>query len=142
MVSDAVSAGATVAAGGRKMNIPGAFLEPTVLTGVTPDMSIANEEVFGPAVNLFAIDDFDQAIQEANSLEYGLHAAVFTKDVDLAFKAAYEIDCGGVMINDSTDYRLDSMPFGGVKNSGLGREGIKFSLQEMTEPKVICFYHN
>jgi glyceraldehyde-3-phosphate dehydrogenase (NADP+) len=66
---------------------------------------------------------------------------VFTKDVNLAFKAAYEIECGGVMINDSTDYRLDSMPFGGVKNSGLGREGIKFALQEMTEPKVICFYH-
>ncbi len=60
--------------------------------------------------------------------------------MNVAFRAAYELDCGGVMINDSTDYRLDSMPFGGVKNSGLGREGIKFSLQEMTEPKVVCFY--
>ena len=69
--------------------------------------------------------------------QYGLHAAVFTKDVDMAFKVASGLDCGGVMINDSTDYRLDSMPFGGVKKSGLGREGIKFSLQEMTEPKVV-----
>jgi glyceraldehyde-3-phosphate dehydrogenase (NADP+) len=59
--------------------------------------------------------------------------------VETAFKVAYELDCGGVMINDSTDYRLDSMPFGGVKYSGLGREGLKFSLQEMTEPKVVCF---
>jgi glyceraldehyde-3-phosphate dehydrogenase (NADP+) len=68
-----------------------------------------------------------------------LHAAIFTDNVNFAMKAAYELDCGGVMINDSTDYRLDSMPFGGIKNSGLGREGIKFLLQEMTEPKTICF---
>ncbi len=65
---------------------------------------------------------------------------MFTRDVDMAFKLACGLDCGGVMVNDSTDYRLDSMPFGGIKNSGLGREGIKFSLQEMTEPKVICWY--
>ena len=138
-INDAVQAGARLLCGGQRQD---ALMHPTVLEKVSKDSRIYYEEVFGPAVNLFAIDDFDQAIQEANSLEYGLHAAVFTKDVDLAFKAAYEIDCGGVMINDSTDYRLDSMPFGGIKNSGLGREGIKFSLQEMTEPKVICFYHN
>jgi glyceraldehyde-3-phosphate dehydrogenase (NADP+) len=138
-INDAVQAGARLLCGGQRQD---ALMYPTVLEKVSKDSRIYYEEVFGPAVNLFVIDDFDQAIQEANSLEYGLHAAVFTKDVDLAFKAAYEIDCGGVMINDSTDYRLDSMPFGGVKNSGLGREGIKFALQEMTEPKVICFYHN
>jgi glyceraldehyde-3-phosphate dehydrogenase (NADP+) len=82
----------------------------------------------------------EEAINKANALPFGLHAAIFTRNVDIAFKASYELDCGGVMINDSTDYRLDSMPFGGVKYSGLGREGIKFTLQEMTEPKVICFY--
>ena len=81
----------------------------------------------------------DEAIQKSNSLPFGLHAAIFTDNVNLALKAAYNLDCGGVMINESTDYRLDSMPFGGIKNSGLGREGIKFSLQEMTEPKTICF---
>ena len=137
-IKDAIQSGATLLCGGQRKD---AFISPTVLENVPKNCRIYCEEVFGPVVNLFRIDDFDEAIKEANSLEYGLHAAVFTKDINLAFKAAYEIDCGGVMINDSTDYRLDSMPFGGVKNSGLGREGIKFALQEMTEPKVICFYH-
>lgn len=138
-VKDAAKAGAKILCGGTRQN---AFMQPTVLENVSKRSRIYYEEVFGPVVNLFKINDFEEAIQAANSLEYGLHAAVFTQDIDLAFKAAYEMECGGVMINDSTDYRLDSMPFGGVKNSGLGREGIKFSLQEMTEPKVICFYHN
>ena len=137
-VKDAVNEGAKILCGGSRV---GALVQPTVLENVAKTSRIYYEEVFGPVVNLFPIDDFDKAIEEANRLEYGLHAAVFTRDVNLAFKAAYEIECGGVMINESTDYRLDSMPFGGVKNSGLGREGIKFSLQEMTEPKVICFYH-
>jgi len=137
-IKDAIQSGATLLCGGQRND---ALMSPTVLENVPKNCRIYCEEVFGPIVNLFPINDFDEAIKEANRLEYGLHAAVFTKDVNLAFKAAYEIECGGVMINDSTDYRLDSMPFGGVKNSGLGREGIKFALQEMTEPKVICFYH-
>ena len=139
LINDAVSSGAKVLCGGQRN---GAFYDPTVLENVPKTCQAYREEIFGPVVHLFPIDDFDNAIEEANSLEFGLHAAVFTKDINLAFKAAYEIECGGVMINDSTDYRLDSMPFGGVKNSGLGREGIKFALQEMTEPKVICFHHN
>jgi glyceraldehyde-3-phosphate dehydrogenase (NADP+) len=84
--------------------------------------------------------DLDEAIAEANSVNYGLHAAGFSNDVTVCHRIAKGLDCGSVILNDSTDYRLDSMPFGGVKNSGLGREGIKFSLQEMTEPKVICWY--
>jgi glyceraldehyde-3-phosphate dehydrogenase (NADP+) len=135
-VKEAVDKGATVLTGG---NHKGALYEPTVLENVPTDAAVHCEEVFGPTVNLYAVDDLDEAIKQANSLPYGLLAAVFTRDVEVAFKAAYELDCGGVMINDSTDYRLDSMPFGGVKYSGLGREGLKFSLQEMTEPKVICF---
>ena len=91
-----------------------------------------------PTVNLYSIKNIDEAIEKSNSLPFGLHAAILTDDINIAMKAAYNLECGGVMINDSTDYRLDSMPFGGVKNSGLGREGIKFALQEMTEPKVIC----
>jgi glyceraldehyde-3-phosphate dehydrogenase (NADP+) len=138
LIKDAVASGASILCGGHRN---GAFYDPTVLENVPKTCQAYCEEIFGPVVHLFPIDDFDKAIKEANSLEFGLHAAVFTKDVNLAFKAAYEIECGGVMINDSTDYRLDSMPFGGVKNSGLGREGIKFALQEMTEPKVICFFH-
>jgi glyceraldehyde-3-phosphate dehydrogenase (NADP+) len=136
-VKDAVEKGGTVLTGGKRN---GSLFEPTVLENVPKDATIHYEEVFGPTVNLYPIDDLDEAIAEANSLPYGLLTGIFTKDIDVAFKASYELDCGGVMINDSTDYRLDSMPFGGVKYSGLGREGLKFSLQEMTEPKVICFY--
>jgi glyceraldehyde-3-phosphate dehydrogenase (NADP+) len=136
-VNEAQKKGAVVLTGGKRV---GALYEPTVLEKVPKEMKIHCEEVFGPTVNLYEIDDLDDAIKEANSLPYGLLAAIFTSNVDVAFKASYELDCGGVLINDSTDYRLDSMPFGGVKYSGLGREGLKFSLQEMTEPKVVCFY--
>ncbi len=135
-VKEAVSMGARcLCGGGRK----GAIMEPTVMENVPETAKIHKDEVFGPAVNLYKVKTIEEAIEKANSLPFGLHAAIFSSDINTAFKAAYELDCGGVMINDSTDYRLDSMPFGGIKNSGLGREGIKFSLQEMTEPKTICF---
>jgi len=135
-VQEAKNKGAKILCGGKRTK---AIMEPTVLEHVPVDATIHREEVFGPVVNLYEIKDIDDAILKANSLPYGLHAAVFTENINLALKAAYSLDCGSVIINDSTDYRLDSMPFGGVKKSGIGREGIKFSLQEMTEPKVICF---
>ncbi len=136
-VKEAAAAGAKVLVGGGRT---GALMQPTVLEGVPESATIHREEVFGPTVNLYPVDSIEEALTKANSLPFGLHAALFTRDVDTAFALAHGLDCGGVMVNDSTDYRLDSMPFGGIKNSGLGREGIKFSLQEMTEPKVICFY--
>ena len=136
-VKEAAAAGARVLVGGGRT---GALMQPTVLEGVPESATIHREEVFGPTVNLYPVDSIEEALEKANSLPFGLHAALFTRDVDTAFALARGLDCGGVMVNDSTDYRLDSMPFGGIKNSGLGREGIKFSLQEMTEPKVICFY--
>ena len=136
-IREAAEKGARILGGGNRQ---GALVEPTVLENVPENVAIHCEEVFGPTVNLYPVDNLEEAIQKANALPFGLHAAVFTRNVDVAFKAAYELDCGGVMVNDSTDYRLDSMPFGGVKYSGLGREGIKFALQEMTEPKVVCFY--
>lgn len=135
-VKEAVKMGAKCLCGGKRK---GAIMEPTVLENVPEKARIHKDEVFGPAVNLYPVKTIEEAIEKANSLPFGLHAAIFSSDVNTAFKAAYELECGGVMINDSTDYRLDSMPFGGIKNSGLGREGIKFSLQEMTEPKTICF---
>jgi glyceraldehyde-3-phosphate dehydrogenase (NADP+) len=135
-IGEAVEIGAEIACGGGR---EGTLVEPTVLEKVPEEANIHREEVFGPVVNLYPVDEVEEAIEKANSLPFGLHAAVFTQDVNLAHQIAYALDCGGVMINDSTDYRLDSMPFGGVKYSGLGREGIKFSLQEMTEPKTICF---
>lgn len=135
-VQEAERKGARILCGGKRNK---AIMDPTVLEHVPIDATIHHEEVFGPVVNLYPIDDIDDAIKKANSLPYGLHSAVFSENINIALKAAYSLDCGSVIINDSTDYRLDSMPFGGVKKSGLGREGIKFSLQEMTEPKVICF---
>jgi glyceraldehyde-3-phosphate dehydrogenase (NADP+) len=136
-IGEAIDLGARVLCGGERK---GAVVQPTVLVDVPEKATIHREEVFGPTVNLYPVSSLDEAIEKANSLEFGLHAAIFTKNIDVAFKAGYRLDCGGVMINDSTDYRLDSMPFGGVKHSGLGREGIKFALQEMTEPKVLCAY--
>jgi len=136
-VAEAVEKGATVLAGGSRN---GALMEPTVLENVPKNATIHFQEVFGPAVNLYPVDDLDEALAEANSVDYGLHAAGFSNDVTTCHRMIEGLDAGSVLINDSTDYRLDSMPFGGVKSSGLGREGIRFSLAEMTEPKVVCWY--
>lgn len=136
-IEEAAAKGAAVLCGGRRDR---ALLEPTVLADVPIGATIDHEEVFGPTVNLYPYDDVDEAIRAANRPEYGLHAALFARDVDMAWRIATGLDAGGILINDSTDYRLDSMPFGGIKNSGLGREGIRFSLQEMTEPKVYSWY--
>ncbi len=136
-VAEAVELGATVLAGGKRS---GALMEPTVLENVPENATIHHSEVFGPAVNLYPVDDLDEAIAKANSVDFGLHSAGFSNDLTICHRMAEGLDSGSVIINDSTDYRLDSMPFGGVKSSGLGKEGIRFSLQEMTEPKVICWY--
>ncbi len=134
-VNDAVDEGATLLTGGERN---GSCYAPTVLTDMPEGARVSCEEVFAPVVILYPFTDLDETIQKANDTSYGLLAAIFTKDIDVAFHAVYELDCGGVMVNDSTDYRVDHMPFGGVKRSGLGREGLKFALQEMTEPKVVC----
>lgn len=136
-ITEAVDKGATIAAGGTRT---GTLVEPTVLENVPTDATIHTDEVFGPTVNLYPYDDLDEAIAAANSVDFGLHAAGFARDVEVCFRLVEGLEAGSVLINDSTDYRLDSMPFGGIKGSGLGREGIKFSLQEMTEPKVVCWY--
>lgn len=136
LVEEAAGKGAVVLAGGERN---GAFYSPTVLTDVPDDCTIAKEEIFGPVVLLYSVADLDEAIALSNSVNYGLQAGIFTKNIDLAHKAIAKLDVGGIMVNDSSDYRIDAMPFGGVKKSGLGREGIKFSIQEMTEPKVVCF---
>jgi glyceraldehyde-3-phosphate dehydrogenase (NADP+) len=136
-VERAAGDGATVLTGGGR---DGTLMQPTVLEGVPESAAIHCREVFGPTVNLYPVDDLGAAIDAANALPFGLHAAIFTRDVEVAFRAVRDLECGGVMVNDSTDYRLDSMPFGGVKGSGLGREGVAFAVREMTEPKVVCFH--
>ena len=116
MVDEAVEKGAKVLAGGYR---DGAFYAPTVLTDVAVNAAIAQEEIFGPVVILFRTANLDDAIAKSNAVDYGLQAGIFTKDVNNAFKAIQGLDVGGVMVNDSSDYRIDGMPFGGVKGSYL-----------------------
>ena len=136
LVDQAVADGATLLAGGERA---GTFYSPTLLEKVPDDTPLAREEIYGPVTLLYRFRELDEAIERANAVPYGLQAGIFTRDLGSAFEAASRLECGGVMVNDSTDYRIDAMPFGGVKGSGLGREGIRYALQEMTEPKVICF---
>ncbi|SDM49561.1 glyceraldehyde-3-phosphate dehydrogenase (NADP+) [Fictibacillus solisalsi] len=136
LVNEAIEKGAEVLTGGERN---GAFYLPTVLKNVPEHCSIAKEEIFGPVVLLFEVENVDEAIEKANAVSYGLQGGIFTKNMDQAQKAIAHMEVGGIMINDSSDYRIDAMPFGGVKKSGLGREGIKFAIQEMTEPKVVCY---
>jgi len=135
-VDEAIDKGAKLLIGGKRN---GAFYSPTVLTEVPLDCTIAQQEVFGPVVLLYPVDDLNMAIEKSNDVNYGLQAGIFTKNIDKAFEAIGRMDVGGIMINDSSDYRIDGMPFGGVKGSGIGREGVKFTIQEMTEPKVVSF---
>lgn len=136
LVNEAVEKGATILTGGKR---DGAFYHPTVLADVPDDCTIAKEEIFGPVVVLYPVKNLEEAIKLANDVNYGLQAGIFTNDLEKAHYAISKINVGGIMINDSSDFRIDAMPFGGVKNSGLGREGVKFAIQEMTEPKVVCF---
>jgi len=135
-VNDAVAAGAKLRTGGGRK---GAIYEPTVLTDVPADARVGCEEVFAPVVCLYPVDSLEEAVRLSNEPEYGLLAGIFTTTVENAFYAIREMDVGGIVVNDSSDYRVDQMPFGGVKRSGLGREGIEFALLEMTEPKMVCF---
>ncbi|NQV14737.1 aldehyde dehydrogenase family protein [bacterium] len=135
-VDEAREQGATLLAGGTR---DGSLVQPTVMENMPPGAKLDCQEIFGPVVTLYPFKTLDEAIDKANSVDYGLHGAIFTNDLKQAFTAIKRLDVGGIIVNDSTDYRVDLMPFGGVKKSGLGREGIKYSLQEMTEPKVVCF---
>jgi glyceraldehyde-3-phosphate dehydrogenase (NADP+) len=134
-VREAVEGGARVLIGGRR---EGALFWPTVVEGVPEGGRLDREEVYGPVVVLYPVDFLGEAIERANATRYGLHAAIFTESLRDAFTALRRLKVGAVIVNDSTDYRLDAMPFGGVKSSGIGREGIRFAIEEMTETRVIC----
>jgi succinyl-CoA reductase len=139
LVSDALSHSATVLLGGQRASelAPGFFYKPTVLDGVTTASKITQEEPFGPVVPILRFHDIDEAIRIANGTPYGLQAAVYTNDIKRAFTIAKRIRAGGVHINDPTSLRWDALPFGGVKESGLGREGLRYAMEEMTEVKLI-----
>jgi glyceraldehyde-3-phosphate dehydrogenase (NADP+) len=134
-IAEAAMQGARILTGGRRR---GAMFEPTVLEQVPFGVRLDREEVYGPVVSLYPVDSLDQAIDLANGVRYGLHAAIFTESLRDAFTAIRRLDVGGVMVNDSTDYRLDVMPFGGTKMSGISREGVRFAVEEMTETRVVC----
>jgi lactaldehyde dehydrogenase len=136
-----VEQGATVECGGNYGNGLGErVFEPTVLSDVTPDMPAASEETFGPLVPVISVADFDEAIEEANNTEYGLEAGLFTQDIDRAKHAADEIDAGGVNINTVSGFRADHMPYGGFKDSGVGKEGIKYAVEHFSRSKLVGFH--
>jgi len=137
LVVEAKDAGAKVRVGGDRLPGKGYFYQPTVLSEVTSDMRIMQDEPFGPLGPIQAIESDEEAIRIANSSVYGLQSSVYSRDLRRALKIARELKAGGVMINDPTTVRFDNMPFGGVKLSGLGREGVRYAIQEMTEVKLI-----
>lgn len=131
-VAKAIADGATLRTGGVRR---GAFYEPTVLTDVPEGATVLTKEVFGPVVSIIAFDDLDDAIAAANDSEYALQAGVFTRSVDTAFEVSSRLVTGAVVVNGTSDVRVDSMPFGGFKSSGVGREGVRYAVEAMTEPK-------
>ncbi|WP_457967232.1 aldehyde dehydrogenase family protein [Arthrobacter sp. D1-29] len=131
-VEEARAAGATIHAGGQRRN---AYYEPTILTDVPAECRVIREEVFGPVVSIIPFIEVSDAIYAANQSDYGLQAGVFTQSMDLALAIADKLHVGAVVINETSDVRIDSMPFGGFKKSGVGREGVQYAVHEMTEPK-------
>jgi glyceraldehyde-3-phosphate dehydrogenase (NADP+) len=136
-VAEALAAGATVRTGVKR---DGNYHWPTVLIDVPAGARVLTEEVFGPVVSIQAYDDLGAAVAEVNGSDYGLQAGVFTRDIDAALEVAQRLRVGAVMINDSGDFRIDAMPFGGSKRSGIGREGVPFAVDAMTEPKIIAIH--
>ncbi|WP_250475178.1 aldehyde dehydrogenase family protein [Caballeronia sp. GAFFF1] len=135
IVVDALERGAKLLAGNE---LKGSLYSPTVLEDVSFECDLWNQEIFAPVVVLQKVTSLNEALVLANDPDYMLHAGVFTNDLQVALKAAASLDAGGVMINDSSDYRFDAMPFGGFKYGSLGREGVRFAYEDMTQPKVVC----
>ncbi|GEK59072.1 aldehyde dehydrogenase [Marinococcus halophilus] len=135
-VAEAVHEGAKIQVGGQRKE---AVFYPTVLTNVTETMRVSYDEIFGPVVCVEAYTGTEESIQKVNNSDYGLQAGIFTNDLNFALQAAEEIEVGGVIINDTPGYRVDHMPYGGVKNSGTGKEGPKYAIEEMTEEKLIVW---
>jgi len=132
-INEAIEAGAQLLCGGKRN---GPLLEPTVLTGTRPEQRVNCCEIFAPVVTVESYGDFLEAVRRVNDSPYGLQAGVFTRDAKLLFQAYEELEVGGVIAGDVPTFRIDHMPYGGVKDSGLGREGLRYAIEEMTEPKI------
>jgi acyl-CoA reductase-like NAD-dependent aldehyde dehydrogenase len=137
-VNEAVEGGAKVLTGGSR---EGSVVQPTVLVNVTPDMKVCKEEVFGPVVAVEPYQTFEEAIGRVNDSPYGLQAGVFTSDLERTMLAHREIEVGGLIVNDVSAFRADQMPYGGSKESGYGREGLRWAMEEMTEPRIMVLSH-
>ncbi len=136
-IDEAVAGGAELLAGGDRS---GQLFEPTLLGNVSPDMRVSCDELFGPAMGVTRVQSADEAIQLANDSIYGLSAAIFTQDIDVALRFAREVDSGNVHINWGSQWRTDLMPYGGLKDSGMGKEGPRYAVEEMTEHKLVVIH--
>lgn len=133
-IQEAIRGGARLLCGGQRR---GSVLEPTVLTGTRSEMKVNCQEIFAPVVTVEPYDNFDSALRQLNSSAFGLQAGIFTRDAKLLFNAYEELEVGGVIAGDVPSFRIDHMPYGGIKDSGLGREGLRYAIEEMTEPKLL-----
>jgi acyl-CoA reductase-like NAD-dependent aldehyde dehydrogenase len=133
-VREAVREGARLLCGGQRT---GSIFEPTVLTRTRPEMRVNCQEIFGPVVTIEPYDDFHDALKQINNSAFGLQAGIFTRDAKMLFDAYDALEVGGVMAGDVPTFRIDHMPYGGIKDSGLGREGLRYAIEEMTEPKIL-----
>lgn len=138
-VKEAANSGAKVLTGGKR---DGAVYYPTVLSDVKADMKVVAEEVFAPVASVIACDDFEESLQQANETKFGLQVGVFTRDIDRVFKAIKRLNFGGVIINDTPAFRADHMPYGGNRQSGLGREGVRFAMEDMTNIEMVAIRLN
>lgn len=134
-VTEAAASGAHLAAGGRR---EGPVYWPTVLTDVRPEMKVVAQEVFAPVASVMPYDDFEEALRAADATPYGLQASVFTKNIDRVFQALRGLNFGGIIINDTPTFRVDHMPYGGNRQSGLGREGVRYAMEEMTNIQMVA----
>lgn len=133
-IEEALAGGARVLVGGGRR---GSLVEPTVLTGTRPEMKVIAEEAFGPLVVVEPYDELDEALAAVNAGRYGLQTGIYTRDLRAAWRAFETLEVGAVLVNEVPTYRVDHMPYGGVKDSGLGREGVRYAIEEMTEPRLL-----
>jgi acyl-CoA reductase-like NAD-dependent aldehyde dehydrogenase len=133
-MESAVAAGAKIIAGGK---VEGAMFEATLLENVGRDSDLYRKEAFGPVAILEKFDDFEDALNTVNDSDFGLQAGIFTESLAHAHEAWDSLEVGGVVINDVPSFRVDNMPYGGVKDSGLGREGIRYAIEDMTETRLM-----
>ena len=135
-IKEAADGGAKVLTGGRRH---GAQIEPTVIAGVKPVMKVVCDEVFGPVISLLPYDDIDEVFRTVSESRFGLQTGIFTKSMELAIRAVRNLRTGGVIINGSSTWRTDQLAYGGVKDSGIGREGPRYSIRDMTEERMVLF---